>query len=528
MSLEEKRANMVEAGFPRSVNSKTDGVTRRAAMGALAGASLARGQSRRKPNFLFILSDDHAGYVLGCDGNRLATTPNLDRLASESMRFGAHHCNSPVCTPSRQSFFTGQLPHSAGVTLLSTPLSPDKPTLAKQFKKAGYQTAVFGKMHFNRAAAPGLHGFDVMLTEGEITKAWNSEVRPRPIPEEIRTKPAQWRPFQDPARIWLNADKLPFARYDEEMRGTFIGRKAIQYLEQNRDKPFALWTSFQEPHSPFDFPVEDRSFLEARRFQVPRVGPEDAWQIPLIFRDLSDDDKRGINAAYYTSVAFLDRNIGRVLDALRRLKLEEDTFVVYMADHGYDLGQHGRFEKHCGYDPALRVPLIMRYPGRVRRGVVSDLTEHVDVPATIVDLMGLDPLPLMHGQSLRPYLEGRRMDQRRDHIFSEYLENEEAFIRTPEWKYIFCSGKRARKDGYATDKPTPGRYRRLYDLKRDPGEFTDVAAKHPDLVAKFEGLMLDRFRATHPDRAQEPQRLSREEAIEFYLRPRDAATVTAP
>ena len=105
-------------------------------------------------------------------------------------------------------------------------------------------------------------------------------------------------------------------------------------------------------------------------------------------------------------MSFLDRNIGRVLAGCRRLKLEDDTFVVYMADHGYDLGHHGRFEKHCGYDQAMRVPLIMRYPGRVRRGVVNAFTEHVDVSATIVDVMSVDPLPVQHGQSLRPYLEG--------------------------------------------------------------------------------------------------------------------------
>ncbi len=480
-------------------------------------------QTRRKPNFLFILADDHAGYVLGCDGNPYARTPNLDRLASEGVRFAAHHCNSPVCTPSRQSFLTGQLPHAAGVTVLSTPLAPDKPTLARQFQRAGYQTAVFGKMHFNRPAQRGLHGFDVMMTEGEISGAWMSEVRPHPLSGSIRTKPAQWRPFRDPARIWLNADKLPIARYDEESRGTYIARKAIQYLEENRDRPFALWTSFQEPHSPFDFPVEDRDLFPASQFPVPRAGPEDAWQIPKIFRGLSEDDKRGIAAAYYTSVAFLDRNVGRVLDALRRLRLEEDTFVVYMADHGYSLGQHGRFEKHCGYEPALRVPLIMRYPGRLHSGVVHDLTEHVDVPATIVDLMGLEDLPVTHGRSLRSYLEGRRPGDRRDHIFSEYLENEEAYIKTSAWKYILCSGKRARQDGYEVDVPTPGRYRRLYDLSKDPGEFTDVASKHADLITKFDRLLLDRFRSTHPDRELEPQRVSREEAIEFYLRPRDAA-----
>jgi len=112
---------------------------------------------------------------------------------------------------------------------------------------------------------------------------------------------------------------------------------------------------------------------------------------------------------------------------------------------------------------------------------------------------------------------------RRDHIFGEYLENEEAYIRTPAWKYVFCSGQRERTDGYKTANPTPGRYRRLYDLKKDPGEFTDVASKHPQLVEQFENLMLVRFRSTHPNREMETERLSRAEAIEFYLPPRDPA-----
>jgi choline-sulfatase len=144
-------------------------ITRRSALAGLAAAPLTFSAPRRKPNFLFILADDHAGYVMGCDGNNQAITPHIDRLAGGGKRFSAHHCNSPVCTPSRQSFFTGQLPHAAGVTVLTTALSPDKPTLAKQFRQAGYNTAVFGKMHFNRTGEPGLHGFDIAKTEDQIT-----------------------------------------------------------------------------------------------------------------------------------------------------------------------------------------------------------------------------------------------------------------------------------------------------------------------------------------------------------------------
>jgi choline-sulfatase len=484
-------------------------------------ASTAAAAPKRKPNFLFLLADDHAGYVLGADGNRQAQTPNLDRLAAQGTRFAAHYCNSPVCTPSRQSFFTGQMPCAAGVTVLKTPLAEDKPTIAKQLKSAGYQTAVFGKMHFNRPSKPGLHGFDQLMLESDVRRVQAQQGTPKPVPADINVKP-QWRPFKDPARIWLNSEKLPFGRYDEDMIGTFYARQGVNFIREHKDDPFALWVSFQEPHSPYDFPIEYRDRVNPATFAVPRVGPEDAWQIPLIFRDLSDAEKRGIIAAYYTSVSFLDRNVGLVLDELRRLNLENDTYVVYMADHGYSLGQHGRFEKHCGYDPALRVPLIMRWPGRIRQGVVRDFTESIDVAATILDMLGAAPLPVQHGQSLRPYLEGRKPAQPRDHIFSQYLENEEAFIRTADRKLIFCSGRRKRTDGYEIDNPTPGRYVRLYDLKNDPGEFTDIAKKEPETVARLQTLMLERFARTHPEGERMPTGMGREDALEFFLRPRDA------
>ena len=494
-------------------------LSRRTFVSAAAASPLV-GQARRKPNFLFLLADDHAGYVMGCDGNRRAETPNIDRLASEGTRFAANYCNSPVCTPSRQSFFTGQMPHSAGVTTLRTALDASKPTTAKHLKQAGYHTAVFGKMHFNRPGTPGLHGFEHLMTEPEINKAWRA-AGGKPVPADIPTQTLPWQPFRTPAEQWLNAGNLPHPKYDEGMRSAFQLREFASHLEQNKDKPFALWMSFMEPHSPFDFPVEGRKF-KAADFEAPRVGPQDGPQIPLIFRDLSDEEKRGIVAAYYNSTRYLDTNIGRVLDLLRKYNLEDNTFIVYMADHGYSLGQHGRFEKHCGYDPAMRVPLIMRWPGHIRQGVVTDFTESVDVPHTILDMLDAPELPVRHGSSLRPYLEGKTPSRRRDHIFSEYLENEEAFIRTAEHKFIFCSGKRERTDGYKTDNPTPGRYVRLYDLKNDPGEFTDVSAKNPQAVKKFRTLMLDRFRATHPEAQREPKTATADEAIEWYLRPRDA------
>jgi choline-sulfatase len=486
-------------------------ISRREVLAGLGSAAIV-GAQPAKPNFLFILADDHAGYVLGADGNRLARTPNLDRLASEGVRFAAHYCNSPVCTPSRQCFLTGQLPHMAGVTRLSTPLAEEKPTLAKQFKKAGYATAVFGKMHFNRPGVPGMHGFDVAQTEDVLTRDWQQSVKPAALPAGVRVKPP-WRPFKDPARIWLNAENLPYPRHEADMRASYQVRQVEKYLDDHRSSPFALWVSFLEPHSPYDFPLESRDRFRPAQFSAPAVAPQDAWQVPLIFRDLTGPEKQGIAAAYYTSVEYLDRNVGRVLRKLQSLGLDRNTFVVYMADHGYNLGQHGRFEKHCGFDPALRVPLLMRFPGRLEPGVVHGLTSHVDVPATITDMMGLEALPIQHGHPL---------PQTREHIFSEYLENEEAYIRTDRWKFIYCTGKRARTDGYETDRPTPGRYRFLYDLRNDPDELHDVSKSQAAVAVELQDRMIQTFRTTHPDAEHEPAHRSGDEILDWYLRPRDA------
>ena len=144
----------------------------------------------QRPNFIFLLADDHAGYVLGCDGNRHAETPHLDRLASQSARFSRHFCNSPLCTPSRQSLFTGQLPHMSGVTLLNTPLAEDKPTLARQLRGAGYHTAVFGKMHFNRPGRPGLFGLETCMTEDAVAREWDLRAPARAVPADIRHQAA--------------------------------------------------------------------------------------------------------------------------------------------------------------------------------------------------------------------------------------------------------------------------------------------------------------------------------------------------
>jgi choline-sulfatase len=453
-----------------------------------------------KPNLLFLIADDHAGYVMGCAGNKLARTPNLDRLAGEGTRFAAHHCNSPVCTPSRQSLLTGLYPHAAGVTTLQTPLDEKKTTIADLLTASGYRTAVFGKMHFNAPGKDGMHGFGTAMTEDRVNRGWQQAVG----------KPARpWQPFRTPSEIWLNADKLPQPFGFDQMRSTWATDQAKAWLtEHNKqsDQPFAMWLSIQEPHSPFWFPEEDKALFAPARFNVPEVGPEDGWQVPKIFKHLSPAQKQGIIAAYYTSAFHLDKNLGRMLDHLRALDREKDTLVVYMADHGYSLGHHGRFEKHCMYTPALHVPLIMRFPGKVGRSkVVKRRTEHVDVPNTLLRLLGAQRLEKTHGRDL---LEGAP----REEIFSEYLENEEAGLLWDRWKLVYTTGRRHRQDGYETENPTPGKIVRLFDQKNDPGEFRDMSKQYPALVQTLTKKLEAMFLETHPEPGLN---------LDDYLRPRD-------
>jgi choline-sulfatase len=279
----------------------------------------------------------------------------------------------------------------------------------------------------------------------------------------------------DPASVWLNSACLPYAP-DAEMPDSFFSRLAAEFLGQDRSKPFFLWIGFYVTHSPFRFPIEFRGRFNPSSFSVPEISQEDEDRIPLVFRDLTDAEKRGIIAAYYTSVEYLDRNVGLILDALDRSMHAEDTLVIFNSDHGYLLAQHGLFEKHCCFEEAVRSALIMRMSGAIEPGCSSDaLLELIDVVPTILELCGVDLPTNIQGKSLVPLLRGETT-RHRDHVISEYADNAEAMVRTEGWKLIYSAGNRRRRDGYALESPTPGRSVRLYDLELDPREMKSCAA----------------------------------------------------
>ncbi|HVW02477.1 MAG TPA: sulfatase-like hydrolase/transferase [Planctomycetaceae bacterium] len=485
------------------------------------GAGVVSAAEVKRPNVLWICADDFAAYAYGAAGNARVRTPHLDRLAASGMRFDRAYCNSPVCTASRQSFLTGRYPRSVGVTLLQSALPDSEITLAEMLHDAGYDTASIGKMHFN---SPRSHGFDLRVDMGDHLK-WLRRRGDTRIDPAIAVLPV-WKPFQDPARIWLNSFCRPVGSIDAEMPGTWFANEAARYLGERGERPFFLMVSFYEPHSPFRFPIEYAGRHKPEVFPIIKPGPEDDWQIPQIFRDLTDGEKQGIAAAYYTSVEYVDKNIGRVLDALEQSGQAENTLVIFTGDHGYMLGEHGRFEKHCCFEPAIRAPLIVRLPGRIAAGQSTQaLTEFIDIVPTVTELCGATTPAAVQGGSLVPLLTGKTQ-KHRDAVLLEYSENEEGAIRTEKWKFIYGTGRRARQDGYATGRPLPGRTVQLYDLEHDPDELTNLADRpeRAELVAEFTRQLADHMRRTARQPELVPQTDDVHKILEYCLAPHDVET----
>lgn len=482
-------------------------------------------------NIVVILADDHALKVTGAYGNSMIRTPNLDRLTREGITFNRAYCNAPICSASRASLLTGKYPHATGVNLLFTPF-PDEGniTIAEHLQTLGYSTGLMGKTHFNNWAWSHLyekglpkHGFDTLVERGAYRGFLQQKVR-RPIPDATPV----YEPGGDRQNVakWMNADYLPQAVWDEDSEGTFYANQAIQFLEDHQSDPFFLWVAFKEPHHPYYFPLEFADKYDPETLPLPAGSTEDDRWIPKKFKGLTEAEKRGIIASYYSSTEYLDKNIGLVLNALDDLKLADNTLVVYLSDNGYLLYEHKRFEKHTMWEEAIKQPLVIRQPKMGNAGERRDaLVEYVDVVPSLLDLIGVEPLATVQGESFVPILEGKKEDHR-SFAFSQYLEDNLAMVRTDKWKYMFTTGSRDLGIGYQTGLGPSGMVHRLYDLETDPQEYQNLAdrAENQAILLDLQQKMLARFMSTHPAAAKCPSGLSLEGKLVWFCEPRDVGT----
>jgi len=479
-------------------------------------------------NVVVILADDHALKVTGCYGNEIIQTPGIDKLAEEGVVFTHAYCNAPLCSASRQSLLTGKYPHATGVNLVFTPFPDDgNITIAEYLGDLGYETALVGKSHFNNWAWWPLykngqpdHGFDTIIDGGEYQQFLKQNPPPE-LPSGIETYDRKKAKGDIPE--FLNCRNLPQPVYDQYSQGTFYASEAADFISENSEKPFFLWTAFFQPHHPYYYPVEYAGKYKPEEMPLPRGSPEDDRWIPEKFRNLTEAQRRGLIAAYYTSTEYMDKNIETILNAIKENGLEENTMVIYISDNGYLLNEHKRFEKHTMWEEAIRQPLIIKAGNSFDKGVRKHaMVEYIDVVPTILDILGEGPLTEAQGISFLPVLKNETVEHK-EIVFSEFLEDNLAMVCTPKWKYMFTTGSRELGMDYATGYGPSGMVHRLYDLESDPGEMHDVSkeAENAEILLLMQHQMLQRFIATHPEADKCPDELTLEGKLVWFCEPRD-------
>jgi uncharacterized sulfatase len=455
-------------------------------MSAVGIPAAAQSSPTRRPNVLLIMSDD-LNNDLGAYGHPIVRTPNIDRLAKRGLRFDRAYNQYPLCNPSRASLLTGLRPDTLGIYELVTQFrkrKPDAVSLPQLFQNQGYIAARVGKIyHYGVPGDIGTPGLD-------DPPSWSVAVNPRGVDKDEESLLINYTPNRGPGFGSALAFHASSAR-DEDHTDGKVATEAIALLEANKERPFFIAAGFYRPHCPFIAPQKYFDMYPLNKIKVPEVLPEALAQYPeaAFFTrppnwGLTEQQEREVIRAYYASITFMDANVGRLLDALDRLKLTDNTIVVFMSDHGYSLGEHGQWMKQMLFDNSARSPLIVAGPGVSAKGKASRrVVEYLDLYPTLAALAGLTPPREIEGRSLVPLLNQPnaawshpaltqvRRGTQANGFFMGYS------IRTERWRYTeWDEGKRGVE---------------LYDEKSDPGEMHNLAgvAKYAVTLTELKGQL---------------------------------------
>lgn len=435
-------------------------------VGALGAGVLAAGMTRSEsatppaplratktqPNVLFIISDQLGLDAIAAHGCPDVETPNLNRLVNRGVSFMLSHSTNPVCSPARSSLFTGRMPVETGVITNNRPIHEGIPNMGQWFRRAGYETVYCGKWHLPHGQPPAIDGFTVLPMRGKGDQG-------------------------DP----------------------IIARTCEAYLKgRSRLRPFLLVASFLQPHDICYWAIRGKQ-LVPEHLPFPEIAPElpplppnhdslppaPARLAAAVYNGFSDEQWRYYLWIYYRQVEMVDREVGRVLEALEAAGLAETTLVVFTADHGEGRGRHMHVQKWYPYEEAAKVPLIVSCPGRLLENHrdQTHLVCGLDVMNTVCDYAGIAPPPGTHGRSLRPLLEGKPTQWR------EFLVLEAQIIgravRTPEFKYVH----------YENDP-----VEQLFDMRHDPWEMNNLYhdPKYAAVIKDHRRLLSEWNAGLHP------------------------------
>lgn len=431
-------------------------------------------QTYSRPNVLLIYTDQQRWDSLRCYGNELAYTPNLDLLAERGALFEKHFIQNPVCMPSRMSMLTGRYCSSTGVGWNGPSLPDGLMPVNKLLKPYGYHTAQIGKLHFDPHAKrdhrdpTDTYGFDTFILSDEpgcyddaYTK-WVEMKNPAMV-DMVRTSipPEAYHYGQPEYSTQPRNTHEPFLFEGEEgcTHSDFVTDQTIQFIRDHKDDRFFAIAGFYAPHTPVNPPKRFVELYEQSEMPLPVLGESEVFQDFL--QGVGEEEWREIVMYYLALVSHVDDCVGKILDELDEHGLTEETLIIFTADHGEYLGDHGRIQKGMpGHDCITRVPLLMSYPAKITPGsMMPQLVESVDIVPTILDICGVQTPGYVQGRSV-VHLFDNPGESHRDDVFTEafyYNGGREGTVRTRFHKY-YCAS-----DGREL----------LYDMTDDPNELTD-------------------------------------------------------
>jgi len=456
--------------------------------------------NKEQPNILFILSDDHTSQAWGIYGGILADyvqNKSIDRLASEGMVLNNAFCTNSICTPSRGSILTGQYSHINQVYTLNEPLPRNHPNIARTLSENGYQTAIIGKWHLV-GKPEGFDYYNVLPGQGRY-----------------------WNPILKTEENWIDGHNSTTGQEYKGFSTDVITDLTIDYLEKrDKKKPFLMFCNFKATHEPFDYPErfselykdikipEPESLLDfdqentgrtfhgqtlerlGKRWDNATQNPDKFWTsypgLPYPLEGLDSIQKRKkiyqkLVKDFMRSGAAIDDNIGKLLDFLEEAGIADNTIVIYTADQGYFLGEHGFFDKRMIYEESLRMPFVIRYPKEINGGQrLDDIILNIDFAALISDYAGIGKPEYIQGQSFRENLKGYTpKDWRKQMYYRYWLHHPDRpahfGVRNERYKLAFFYGQDLEMQG--TSKETTEPVWEFFDLQKDPKEMHNAYGK---------------------------------------------------
>jgi len=495
---------------------------------------------KKVKNILFIMADQLRWDYLSCYGHPTLKTPNIDRLAAKGMRFNAAYVQSPICGPSRASFYTGRTVFSHGVTGNQTPLPIGELTIGDYLRPLGMRTAVVGKTHMKPdldgmarlgikpdseygkvLAEPGfepyerddgLHPSELLKRKGGVFR-YNDWLRSLGYdgenPWETWANSAEDEDGSILSGWQLRNSNRPARIKKEHSETAYMTDRAIKFIAETGDSPWMLHLSYIKPHWPYIAPAPYHKlygpdkFIPPHRSDTERIKPNPVYEAFMnmsVSKTFSRDEVREtVLSGYMGLIKQLDDHMGRLLDFLEKSGRMDDTLIVFTSDHGDYMGDHWLGEKELFHEESIRIPLIIYDPSAkadCTRGTnVEHLVESIDLlPTFIQTAAGEVSAPGLDGSSLLPILYGQKLDGWRDSVFSEidysFYQAREALdigisdacaymIRTCDWKYVYFKG-------YPPQ---------LFDLKNDPDEFIDLGQSdaHTSIRAEMKDKLFERL-----------------------------------